>query len=193
MARTRGSDPRVRRLARMMANDYARLQRRGGQLMEDDSVSLRRSTEGDELRASSRSAVERLGPLRGAAFDRAFLSAQIDQQEAVLRVIDGKLMQGAQREAVRALVRSLRPNALEASRVAARQSAIVRAEESGIMALMNSLTRASLLLSLAAGCHDGGTPGPLPPGQVLVENFCPSSLSAKYMRCYVLKSQDTGY
>jgi len=110
LARAHAQDPRVRRLADTIARDHAQLQRRSTEIAKSDDVRPKSSTDGDELRASSKTAIETLASLRGAAFDRAYLNAQVDEHDAVIRVIDDKLLPAVQRDDVKALVRAIRPS-----------------------------------------------------------------------------------
>jgi putative membrane protein len=109
LAIKRASDPEVRRLARMIETDHERAQRDATRVRKEEDLPPASSPAATRLQSNADATLADLDGKSGAAFDRAYLDALISQHREVLKLIDDRLLPGAKRQGVRALVSNLRP------------------------------------------------------------------------------------
>jgi putative membrane protein len=109
LASTRARDGRVKRLAAMMLNDHSAADGEVQSLVERLATSLEPTPESRRIARSTHDATQALGLQAGGAdFDRAYLEAQVEEQQAVLATIDSDLMPRAQSPDVRNLLTEVR-------------------------------------------------------------------------------------
>lgn len=109
LAEQRAKSPDVRRFARSVSLARASQQRKTMRIASVLNLQPASSPAADDLKVDSDKQRETLTQKSGVEFDRAFLDAQIVQQQNVLKLIDDRLLPEAKEPTVKALVRDLRP------------------------------------------------------------------------------------
>lgn len=109
LAEQRAKSSEVRRFARSVSQARASQQRKTLRIASVLNLQPASSAAAEDLKLDSDKQMEAVAQKNGTAFDRAFLDAQIVQQQNVLKLIDDRLLPEAKEPTVKALVRDLRP------------------------------------------------------------------------------------
>jgi putative membrane protein len=109
IARTKGTDPRVKAFGERMVTDHTGVNQAAGELVGRLGVTPEASATSGQLRRDGELAREALQRETGAAFDRAYIDGEVTYHEAVLKAIDDTLIPGAQNAELKALLEQTRP------------------------------------------------------------------------------------
>jgi putative membrane protein len=109
LAQAKATDLRVRKLANMMINDHMGADARCIILAKKDGLDLAPSPVSTSLRSDAQTATSSLETKRGPDFDRTYVDAQVKEHQALLDVIDEKLVPAAKSPHVQAYLAELRP------------------------------------------------------------------------------------
>jgi len=109
LASARAETPAVRDYAKMLVAHHGAAQRRTMRVASQLGLGPSMSPDAEELRTESSKQMEGLRDKQGKEFDRAYLDAQVEAHENVLRLIDSRLEPEAKQPSVKSLVRDLRP------------------------------------------------------------------------------------
>ena len=108
VARTKATNTDVRDFAAMMVNEHTSQNNKAEAELARADVASSDTTLSRELDAASGAAADRLRPLSGAAFDRAYIDREIDAHQSFLTMTDTKLMPSAKKKAVKEQLTELR-------------------------------------------------------------------------------------
>jgi len=95
LAKTKAQNPRVQKFAAMLISQHTKSKQKGMQLSKTASIAPEESTVAGELEAKSAQTLEKLRNADGSAFDREYMSAQVQQHQEVLDMLDQKLIPSA--------------------------------------------------------------------------------------------------
>ena len=109
LALTRARDPRVKQYAKMMITHHTAAEKQEADIVRKKSLNMIASKTSDMLQNDAKTAYDVLKNKSGAAFDHAYVDAQVKQHAALLSLIDGRLTASATDAQVKSLVAGLRP------------------------------------------------------------------------------------
>lgn len=109
IAQTKAASPSVRRFAKMMSRHHGTAQRQTIRVASKLNAALAGSPPAETIKQDGDKTIAALQQKSGAAFDRAYVDAQIKQHQSVLTLIDQRLEPEAKDPNVKALVRDMRP------------------------------------------------------------------------------------
>ena len=109
LAEKRAKDPRVRQFAKMMDRMHTDADRRGDRAATAAGLQPAASAVSDKLHTDAKTTYVTISGKKGTALDVAYISAQIEEHGAVLKMIDEQLLPGATDAHVKALVQAMRP------------------------------------------------------------------------------------
>jgi len=109
LARTSGTDPRVKAFGERMVTDHTGVNQAASELVGRLGVTPERNATSDKLRRDGELAREALQRETGAAFDRAYIDGEVAYHDAVLKAIDDTLIPNAQNAELKALLEQTRP------------------------------------------------------------------------------------
>jgi putative membrane protein len=95
LATSRAASPQVRQFASEMIDQHTQAKQQGAQLAAQANLSLAGSKQSDELHAKGAQTKQDLMNSEPAAFDDAYMKAQVNQHQEVLDLIDNKLVPAA--------------------------------------------------------------------------------------------------
>jgi len=97
LAKTMAKDKKVKDFAAMMVKDHTAANKRHAALIKKAKIEAKDSELSNALTADAKTRVETLkGTEKGAAFDKAYIDAQVEMHTAVLSAIDTRMMPGVQ-------------------------------------------------------------------------------------------------
>jgi putative membrane protein len=109
LASQKATNPKVKAFGERMAADHGGVNKQAVALATrlgvtpEESPTSRQLTQGGETTRAS------LSGLSGAAFDRAYMAAEVEYHETVLQAIDNTLIPGATNAELKALLQQVRP------------------------------------------------------------------------------------
>ena len=109
LALTRARDPRVKKFAKMMIAHHTAAEKQEADVVRKKSLNMVASKTSDNLQNDAKTTYDVLKNKSGAAFDHAYVDAQVKQHTSVLTLIDNRLKPSATDPAVKDLVNGLRP------------------------------------------------------------------------------------
>lgn len=92
LAKTKASDPQVKKFAAMMVKDHTQARQKGMQLAKSAGLTEEDSTPAHELQAKAEQTLATLKAVEPTAFDNAYMSAQVAQHQEVLDLLTNKLI-----------------------------------------------------------------------------------------------------
>jgi putative membrane protein len=104
VALTRASSSDVRDFAQMMVRDHSAALTSAQGVFSGQNISPADTDTSNTLRSGSQQTISALNTYTGSAFDRAYMQAQVDQHQWLLRTIDNSLIPSARSTAVRDLL-----------------------------------------------------------------------------------------
>jgi putative membrane protein len=113
LAQTKASDARVSKLATMMIADHTEADNKGAELARTEGLTLLASTTSSDIKTDGGRILADLSSKSGAAFDKAYVDAQVKEHTAVLRTIDDQLLANAKDGQVQALIQTIRSKVAE--------------------------------------------------------------------------------
>ncbi len=127
VAQKNAKDPRIKAFAAHMIDEHGKAMVDTAQLLKEIHVSPAESPLSSKLSADSRELVTKLGNEQGTDFDRDYIAAQIQEHQAVLDLMDSKLLVQVKNPELKAAILAFRPTvahhlneakSIQASRVA---------------------------------------------------------------------------
>jgi len=109
LALLRSKDTRVRKLAKMVVTDHVAADKEGMALMSANKLAITSSPVAKDLQTDADRTSLDLRALRGAAFDRAYVDAQVKQHVAVLKLVDDDMLPAVGSGDVKVLLSAIRP------------------------------------------------------------------------------------
>jgi putative membrane protein len=109
LAQSRSKDPRVKKLAAMMIKDHTAADAKGMAVAKKDNLTPAPSTTSTTIESDARTATSTLNSQSGADFDKDYVDTQVKEHQAVLDVIDQKLLPSAKSPDLVALLTAVRP------------------------------------------------------------------------------------
>jgi putative membrane protein len=95
LAKTKASDPQVKKFAAMMVKDHTQAKQKGMQLAKSAGLVQEDSTQAHELQNKAEQTLATLKAVEPTAFDNAYMNAQVEQHQAVLDLLTNKLIPSA--------------------------------------------------------------------------------------------------
>lgn len=108
LARQRAQGEQVRNYATAMIAGHGAATRQQSQILEQRGITPQHNAMSEQLMDQSMQTQEILRNLRGREFDRAYMDAQLQQHEELLRMLDDQLIPNAQDPQFRAFLEQLR-------------------------------------------------------------------------------------
>ncbi|HEU4880804.1 MAG TPA: DUF4142 domain-containing protein [Longimicrobium sp.] len=109
LARTRGTDPRVKEFAQRMITDHTGVNKAATDLVTRLGVTPEPNATSQKLTADGEASRTTLQGQSGAAFDKAYVDQEVAYHQAVLDAIDQTLIPNAQNAELKALLEQTRP------------------------------------------------------------------------------------
>jgi predicted outer membrane protein len=109
LAQERAVDPRVRRLAHNLVDDFRAATEAHDELVKSLGLKRAGSAELDRLLGVEDAAQRSLAPLAGAEFDRAFLDTVVERNDSAIALFDSLLLPEAREPELVSWLRRLRP------------------------------------------------------------------------------------
>jgi len=109
VAEARASSRDVKALARQMITDHTGVNRQTGELVTKLGVVPQDNATSQSLKKAGQDNLRRLNPLKGAAFDKAYIDHEVAYHQQVLDAIDKTLIPSAQNAELKALLVAVRP------------------------------------------------------------------------------------
>ena len=108
VALSKTKDARVRSLAQMMVRDHSQADSKGMVLAKKESLDREPSPTNDALESDAQGATRTLKAEMGGDFDKDYVDTQIKEHQAVLDVLDQKLIVGATNANLKAYLSEVR-------------------------------------------------------------------------------------
>jgi putative membrane protein len=109
LALSKAKDSRVQKLAAMMLKDHASADGKDMALARKVNLSLAPSPTNASLESDARTATSALESETGVNFDKSYVDTQVKEHQAVLDMIDQKLIPNAKSSDVRSFLAEVRP------------------------------------------------------------------------------------
>ena len=109
LAQTRTHNAGVKQFAQTMITDHTAVNEQAAALAKKLGVTLADNAVSQSLQADAKKARESLEPLRGAAFDRAYMDHEVAYHQAVLDAIDKVLIPTTDNAELKKLLTDVRP------------------------------------------------------------------------------------
>jgi putative membrane protein len=109
LAQSKAKDVRVKKLAAMMLKDHTDADGKAMALAKGESLNLAPSSTNTSLESDAGSATSTLKSQNGADFDKGYVDTQVKEHQAVLDMIDQKLIPNAKSAGVKAFLAEVRP------------------------------------------------------------------------------------
>lgn len=108
VAQKSAKDAAVKNFARMMVDHHTEARDKQSKLMSKMSVAPSDNTKSRELKAEGQSNLDKLKPLKGADFDRAYIDNQVKEHQTVLSLLDSQLLPSVKNAEYKALLQEVR-------------------------------------------------------------------------------------
>src|SRR4051812_15635968 len=109
IAKSRSKNKEVQAFADQMIKDHTAVNQQAGALAKKLSLKPEDSDTSRSLKDGAKKNEDNLKKLSGAAFDKAYVSHEVDYHQAVLDAIDKTLIPGAQNGELKDLITKVRP------------------------------------------------------------------------------------
>jgi putative membrane protein len=109
LAQSKTRDARVRKLAAMMLKDHIAADAKGMGIAKRENLTPAPSATSTSIAGDVENATSTLRAQNGVAFDKGYVDTQVKEHQAVLEVIDQKLLPSAKDPDVRAFLAEVRP------------------------------------------------------------------------------------
>jgi putative membrane protein len=109
LAKTKAKDAKVKQFAAMMVKDHGDADTKGMALGKKNKLTPAPSTESSTLETDAKQNTSAMAGQKGADFDRAYIDAQVKEHQAVLDMIDSRLLPSAKADDVKGLLQAIRP------------------------------------------------------------------------------------
>ena len=109
LAKTMAKDKKVKDFAAMMVKDHTAANKRQASLIKKAKIEVKENEMSTRLATDAKSRVETLKGLeKGAAFEKAYIDAQVEMHTTVLTAIDTQMMPGVQNPDLKAELTTMR-------------------------------------------------------------------------------------
>jgi putative membrane protein len=95
LAQTKADDARVKKFATQMIEQHTRSKQRNAQLAQREQLLPANSSVANDLTDEGTRVLDSLNRTEGPAFDQTYINAQVDQHQAVLDLLNSRLIPGA--------------------------------------------------------------------------------------------------
>jgi putative membrane protein len=109
LAQSKTRDARVRKLAAMMLKDHTAADAEGMAIAKRENLTPAPSATSTSIAGDVETATSTLRAENGVAFDKGYVDTQVKEHQAVLEVIDQKLLPSAKDPEVKAFLAEVRP------------------------------------------------------------------------------------
>jgi putative membrane protein len=109
LAQSKSTDARVKKLAAMMLKDHAAADAKGMAVGRKGNLTPAPSSTSTSIESDAQSATSTLSSQTGVDFDKAYVDVQVKEHQAVLDMIDQKLLPDAKSPDVKAFLTEVRP------------------------------------------------------------------------------------
>jgi putative membrane protein len=113
LAQEKSSDLRVKNLAAMMIAEHTDADNKGADLAKREGLHLTTSTTSATVKSDAAGIFADLSSKSGAAFDKAYVDAQVDEHKAVLGILDAQLIPNAKDGQVQTLIQAIKSKVAE--------------------------------------------------------------------------------
>jgi len=109
MARDKATNPRVKEFAARMVTDHGGVNKQAVALVQKLNVTPEETPTSRQLTQGGEQSRQQLSGLGGAAFDRGYMSHEVEYHQTVLDAIDKTLLPNARNAELKALLQQVRP------------------------------------------------------------------------------------
>jgi putative membrane protein len=109
LAAARSTNPEVKKFANLMVTDHTGVNKSAVALVTKLKVTPEDNATSKSLKAGGEKNLEQLKPLKGAAFDKAYVDHEVAYHAQVLEALDKTLIPGASNAELKALLVKVRP------------------------------------------------------------------------------------
>jgi putative membrane protein len=109
LAQDKSKSAEVRKFAKLMVSDHSGVNKSATALVKKLKVKPEGSPTADSLKKGGDENIANLKKLKGAEFDKAYVSHEVDYHQAVLDAMDKTLIPSAQNAELKALLVKVRP------------------------------------------------------------------------------------
>jgi putative membrane protein len=109
VAQQRAKNAAVKQFASMMVQHHSQAKQKDAALASKLKLKAEESPKSEAMTSEAKMAIEALKSVDVAAFDRAYIAAQIDAHQKVLDALDSQLIPGAKSPELRAELQAFRP------------------------------------------------------------------------------------
>jgi putative membrane protein len=110
VAKTKASNEDVKAFAHRMISDHTDVNRQAKELVKKLNVKPQDNPISKSLKADGKKNLAELKPLRGDAFDKAYIDNEVNLHKQVIDVADTKLVPNVKNEELKALLEKVRPS-----------------------------------------------------------------------------------
>ena len=108
LAQSKAQNATVKKFAAMMVKEHGDANTKADALARKASIEPKASTLSASLASEAKEATAEMSALKGAAFDKAYVDAQVREHQSVLTAIETKLLPATQSADVKGLLASVR-------------------------------------------------------------------------------------
>jgi putative membrane protein len=109
LATARGNHPEVRQFGTMMSNSHRAVNQAAGELVTKLKVTPVENVTSRKLRSDGSAVIKRLSTQTGPAFDRAYLTHEVEYHRAVIDAVDQVLIPNADNAELKQAIVDVRP------------------------------------------------------------------------------------
>lgn len=109
-AEKQSSNPDVKNFAKMMIDQHMQVNKDLSKVAKSEHIKPQNSTDASSLKQGAESTLSSLKSLKGADFDRAYVTAQVKAHQDVLDSIDNNLLPNAKDAKLQAMLQKVRPS-----------------------------------------------------------------------------------
>ena len=109
LAASMGTNAEVKKFGQMMVTDHTGVNKQAGELAAKLKVTPADNPTSQSLKDGGEKNLANLKTLKGAAFDKAYIDAEVAYHQAVLDAVDKTLIPGASNAELKALLVKVRP------------------------------------------------------------------------------------
>jgi len=110
MAKSESKNPAVKAFAEQMITDHTSVNKQAGDLAKRISLNPEDNDLSKQLQESAGAMRDSIKTRKGAAFDKAYIDNEVAYHEAVISMLDSKLIPGAQNPELKSLLENVRPS-----------------------------------------------------------------------------------
>jgi putative membrane protein len=109
LAQQKAKDPRVKKFAAMMLQHHSEANQKNLAMAQRLGLKPAESETSQKLTSDTTQITDTLKPLSGVDFDRSYIDAQIKEHQAVLELMDQRLLPNAKNDELRSAIQNFRP------------------------------------------------------------------------------------